>query len=51
MQLRNVVITHDSCKRAVLPQSGNQPAISFDVCADSIFKLASAIPNEQSPLS
>ena len=31
MQLRNVVLTHDSCKRAVLPQSMIQPALPVDI--------------------
>ena len=43
MQLCSVLLTHDSCKRAVLPQSWIQSALSGDVCADGIFKLASAL--------
>ncbi|WP_296798965.1 hypothetical protein [uncultured Methanobrevibacter sp.] len=50
MQLRNVVLTHDSRKRAVLPQSRIQSALSVDVCNNSIFKLASALCIKQDSL-
>ena len=50
MQLRNVLLTHDSCKRAVIPQSRIQPTLPVDVCADSIFKLASALCLKQDSL-
>ena len=50
MQLRNVLLTHDSCKRAVLPQSGIQPTLPVDVCAGGISKLASALCLNQDSL-
>ena len=50
MQLHSVLLTHDSCKRAVLPQSGIQSALSGDVCAGGIFKLASALCIKQDSL-
>ncbi|MBQ2832464.1 hypothetical protein [Methanobrevibacter sp.] len=31
MRLRNVVLTRDCCKRAVLPQSRIQPALPIDI--------------------
>lgn len=43
IKLHSVLLTHDSHKRAVLPQSQVQSALSADVCANSIFKLASAL--------
>ena len=51
MQLRDVLFTCTGSQGTVLPQSRIQPALPVNVCADSIFKLASAIPYEQSPLS
>ena len=50
MQLHNVLLTHDSCKRAVLPQSGIQSIVSVDVCAGGIFKLASSLCFKQDSL-
>ena len=50
MQLRSVLLPYDSCKRAVLPQSGIQPALPVDVCGYSIFKLASALCFKQNSL-
>ena len=50
MQLRNVLFTHNSCKRAVLPQSGIQRALPTDVCAGGIFKLAFTLCLKQDSL-
>ena len=50
MQLRSVLLTHDSCKRAVLSQSRIQHALSCDVYAGSIFKLAFALCFKQDSL-
>ena len=50
MQLRSVLLTHDSRKRAVIPQSRIQSALSFGVCAGSIFKLAFALCIKQDSL-
>ena len=50
MQLRNVLLTHDSCKRAVLPQSRIQSVVPVDVCAGSIFKLDFALCIKQDSL-
>ena len=50
LQLRNVLLTHDSRERAVLPQSWIQPALPTDVCAGGIFKLASALCFKQDSL-
>ena len=50
MQLHSVLPTHDSCKIAVLPQSQIQSIIPVNVCAGSIFKLASALCLKQDSL-
>lgn len=50
MRLRSVLLPYDSCKRAVLPQSWIQSALSCDVCAGSIFKLAFALCFKQDSL-
>ncbi|WP_295614382.1 hypothetical protein [uncultured Methanobrevibacter sp.] len=50
MQLRNVLLTHDSRKRAVLSQSRIQSIVPVDVCAGGISKLASALCIKQDSL-
>ena len=49
MQLHSVLLTHDSCKRAVT-SIRIQSALPADVCAGGIFKLASALCIKQDSL-